>query len=66
MSRVRRVDVGGEIYHALNRANFRARLFRTDAHDRDFLGIGRKGLLTFSPRASRLPVVFCGPYGENR
>ena len=28
MGRARRVDVGGMIYHALNRANFRSRLFR--------------------------------------
>ena len=39
MSRVRRVDVGGEIYHVLNRANFRSRLFKTDRHYQDFLGI---------------------------
>jgi hypothetical protein len=29
MGRARQVDVGGMIYHALNRANFRSRLFRT-------------------------------------
>ena len=48
MSRVQRVDVGGMIYHALNRANFRARLFRTAAHYQDFLGTVEeqgKGLL---------------------
>ena len=44
MSRVRRVDVGGEIYHALNRANFRSRLFKTDGHYRDFLGIVEEAL----------------------
>ena len=49
MSSVRRVDVGGEIYHALNRANFRSRLFRADARYQDFLVVGRKGLL---PRLS--------------
>jgi hypothetical protein len=27
------------IYHALNRANFRSRLFRETAHYEDFLGI---------------------------
>jgi hypothetical protein len=32
------VDVGGRIYHALNRANFRSRLFRETAHYEDFLG----------------------------
>ena len=52
MSRARRVDVGGMIYHALNRASFRSRLFKTDAHYQDFLGIveeRRKGLLTPFP-----------------
>ena len=44
MSRVRRVDAGGEIYHALNRANFRSRLFRTAAHYQDFLGIVEEAL----------------------
>jgi hypothetical protein len=29
MGTARRVDVGGMVYHALNRANFRSRLFRT-------------------------------------
>jgi len=38
------VDVGGEIYHALNRANFRSPLFRTDAHYQDFLGIMEQAL----------------------
>ena len=37
MGRVRRVDVGGIIYHALNRANFRSRLFRRNAHFQEFL-----------------------------
>ena len=44
MSRARRVEVGGEIYHALNRANFRSRLFRTDARYQDFLGIVEEAL----------------------
>ena len=39
MGRVRRVDVGGMVYHALNRANFRSRLFHRDAHYRAFLSI---------------------------
>src|SRR5208282_6176509 len=38
MGRARRVDVGGLIYHVLNRANFRSRLFREAAHDEDSLG----------------------------
>jgi putative transposase len=32
------------IYHALNRANFRSRLFRGAAHYEDFLGIMEEGL----------------------
>ena len=32
------------IYHALNRANFRSRLFRETAHYEDFLGIVEEGL----------------------
>jgi hypothetical protein len=39
MGRARRVDVGGMIYHTLNRAIFRSRLFRETAHYADFLGI---------------------------
>jgi putative transposase len=44
MGRVKRVDVGGIIYHALNRANFRSRLFKRAAHYRDFLGILQESL----------------------
>ena len=32
------------IYHVLNRANFRSRLFRETAHYEDFLGILEEGL----------------------
>src|SRR5271169_3327659 len=32
------------IYHALNRANFRSRLFRRNAHDQEFLGVVGKSL----------------------
>ena len=39
MGRARRVDVGGMIYHVLNRANFRPRLFRETAHYEDFRDI---------------------------
>jgi len=28
LGKVRRADIGGMIYHALNRANFRSRLFK--------------------------------------
>ena len=48
MGRARRVDVGGEIYHVLNRANFRSRLFRSAIHYQDFLGIVEE-CLTFVP-----------------
>ena len=44
MARARRMDVGGEIYHVLNRANFRSRLFKTDAQYQDFLGIAGEAL----------------------
>ena len=39
MGRGRRVDVGGMVYHVLNGANFRSRLFRQPADEEDFLGI---------------------------
>jgi len=39
MGRARRVDVGGMVYHVLNRANFRSRLFRSPAHYQEFLSI---------------------------
>ena len=42
------MDVRGEIYHVLNRANFRSRLFKTPAHYQDFLAIVEEGL-TFVP-----------------
>ena len=38
------MDVGGEIYHVLNRANFRSRLFRKPAHYDDFMGIVEESL----------------------
>jgi putative transposase len=44
MGRVRRVDVGEMVYHALNRANFRSRLFKSDAHYEDFFGIVQETL----------------------
>jgi REP-associated tyrosine transposase len=44
MGRVRRVDVGGMVYHVLNRANFRSPLFRKKAHYRDFLSIVEESL----------------------
>jgi hypothetical protein len=44
MGRVRRMDVGGMVYHALNRANFRSALFKNDGHYQDFLGLVAKSL----------------------
>ncbi len=32
MGRVRRLEVGAMVYHALNRANFRSALFKKGAH----------------------------------
>ena len=37
MGRARRVDVGGIVYHAWNRASFRAALFQREAHYQDFV-----------------------------
>ena len=39
MGRVIRVDIGGVVYHALNRANNRANLFSKPKHYQDFLEI---------------------------
>ena len=39
MGRAGRVDVGGMVYHVLNRANVRSRLFRGPAHYQEFLSI---------------------------
>jgi len=44
MGRVRRVDVGGMVYHGWNRANFRSRLFQTEAHYEDFLALVEESL----------------------
>jgi REP element-mobilizing transposase RayT len=44
MGRVRRVGVGGMIYHVLNRANFPSRLVKKPAHYQDFLAIVEESL----------------------
>jgi len=44
MGRARRVDAAGMIYHVLNRANSRSRLYRGTAHDKDFLGVVEESL----------------------
>jgi len=49
MGRVRRVEVGGMVYHALNRANFRSTLFPKAAQYQDFLDVMKESL-------SRVPM----------
>ena len=44
MSRIRRVDVGGMVYHVWNRANFRSRLFGSPLQYKAFLGIVKESL----------------------
>ena len=44
MASTRRMDVGGMVYHGWNRANFRSRLFQTEAHDQDFLALLEESL----------------------
>ena len=44
MGRVRRMDVGGMVYHALNRANFRSALFKDGGHYQDFLDLVEESL----------------------
>ena len=44
MARVPRMDVGGTIYHALNRSSFRSALFKREKHYRDFLSILEESL----------------------
>ena len=44
MSRIRRVHVGGMVYHVWNRSNFRSRLFRSPIQYQAFLGIVKESL----------------------
>ena len=44
MGRVRRLEVGAMVYHALNRANFRSTLFKKDSHYQDFLDVVKESL----------------------
>jgi len=44
MGRAYRVDVGGMIYHVINRANFRSQLFSKDKHYQQFLDILKEAL----------------------
>jgi len=44
MGRVRRVDVGGMVYHALNRGNFRSALFKSQGHYEEFLALLEESL----------------------
>jgi len=50
MGRVRRMDVGGMVYHALNRANFRSTLFKNNGHYQDFLDLVEESLDFISMR----------------
>ncbi len=48
MGRISRVDVGGMVYHVLNRANFRSTLFQNDKEYKRFLGVLEESL-EFAP-----------------
>ena len=50
MARIIRTDVGGEIYHVLNRANARVQIFDTDADYRAFEEILEEGVTRFDMR----------------
>jgi len=39
MGRATRVDIGGMVYHVINRANFSSQLFSKDTHYYNFLDI---------------------------
>ena len=58
MGRVRRVDVGGMVYHGWNRANFRSRLFQTEAHYQGFLALVEESL---NSAALRIPAYCLMP-----
>ncbi len=75
MARVRRVDVGGMIYHALNRENFRSQLFRKAAHYEDcpaavgeswHFGRPRKGMTPFSFLSREWCVATAGTIQDGR
>lgn len=44
MGRVTRLDVGNLVYHVLNRANFRSKLFSKDKHYQGFLDILKEAM----------------------
>jgi hypothetical protein len=46
------------IYHVLNRANFRSRLFRETAHYEDFLGIVEESLRQLCDTCLSPPFVY--------
>lgn len=50
MPRVERVDIGGHVYHILNRANVRAQIFDTDADYRLFEQVLEEGVKRFDMR----------------
>jgi hypothetical protein len=53
MGRVRRVDAGGMIFHVLNRANFRSRLFKKPAHYQDLISRRRCATWKETPSVPR-------------
>jgi putative transposase len=50
MPRITRVDVGGEIYHVLNRANARVQIFDTDQDYKQFEGILEEAVEKYTMR----------------
>lgn len=50
MPRINRVDVGGEVYHVLNRANARVQIFDTDKDHQQFEEILEEAVEKFSMR----------------
>lgn len=50
MSRVERVDVGGEIYHVINRANARVQIFYTDGDYKQFESVLEEATEKFGMR----------------
>ena len=50
MPRIERVDVGNNIYHVINRANARVRIFDTDADYKQFENILEEAVEKFKMR----------------
>ena len=58
MPRAKRITLGGYIYHVLNRANGRLRIFRKDGDFLAFEQILAEGIISYS---MRLCFLFYGP-----